>query len=604
MQSNDQVGVDNGSTQHAAPPGRWWREAEFWLALLLALAIYGTRLTDLTIRGEEPRWACVAQEMIDSGDYVVPRLQGKPFPDRPPLNSWAMIAASKVTGELNLAAIRLPSVLATLLTVVLIYLYGRSYMSPSGSLVAAAAYATLGLVLQLGRVAESDALLTLFSSAALLIWHYAYDRRQDPRLAWLVGYSLAALAALCKGPQGPVYFVAITGVYLVVRRDWRFLFSRWHLAGAAMFVAIIAAWQVPFAIALDPAAALRVWTEEGNLGSRFEVARWRKLLEHWAVFPLEVFGSLLPWSFLLPVLATRWFWSCTGGARPMAVFAIAALAIALPTCWIPVESRPRYLMSLYPCVALLVGLIVERSCAAEQIGWWRRSWDNYVVTGIFVVLAAPMTLAAISVFARRHLHGLEQAISGAMLAGIAIAGLTAAALAHWSRWRSQRWRASVGMLSLAGFMGLSYTSVVVNLQKHTSNNPSDAIASIRAALPTGERLVSFGRVHHLFAHYYQDPIALVELADNTAPADSSATYFCVSVDPGFETPVIPFEWELLAEVSCERARSDNPQAKVIVGRRISAVRADPCVLRSSMPPSDRLRSRLPTSDATDLLRGA
>jgi 4-amino-4-deoxy-L-arabinose transferase-like glycosyltransferase len=575
MQSMDQHGMDNESPPRAAPPGRWWREAEFWLAILLAIAIYGTRLTELTIRGEEPRWACVAQEMINSGDYVVPRLQGKPFPDRPPLNSWAMVAASTLSGELNLTAVRLPSVLATLLTVTLIYLYGRSYMSPGGALVAAAAYATLGQVLQLGRVAESDALLTLFLSGALLTWHYAYDRRRDARLAWLVGYSLAALAALCKGPQGPVYFVAITAAYLVVRQDWRFLFSRWHLAGVATFVAIVAVWQVPFAIALDPAAALRVWTEEGYLGSRFQVADWSQAFEHWAVFPLEVFGSLLPWSFLLPVLTTRWFWNCTGGARPMAVFAITALAVALPTCWLPVESRPRYLMSLYPCVALLVGLIVERSCAAEQVGWWRRSWDNYVVTGIFIVLAAPVALAAVVYFGRGRLQDVEHAVSGTLLVGIAIAALLAAALAHWSRSLTPRWRASMGMLSLAGFLGLSYITVVVNLQSHTSNDPSDAIASIRASLPAGQRLVSFGRVHHLFAHYYQEPIALVELSENTAPANCAATYFCVSVDPGFETPTIPFEWELLAEVSCERARSDNPRAKVLVGRRVSALARRP-----------------------------
>ncbi len=569
MQPNHGDELDSQPVQCEPQPCRWWLEPEFWLAMLLALAVYGTRLTDLTIRGEEPRWACVAQEMIESGDYVVPRLQGKPFPDRPPLNSWAMIAASKLTGELNLAAVRLPSVLATLLTVAIIYVYGRSYMSPGGALAAAAAYATMGQVLQLGRVAESDALLTLFLSAALLIWHYAYDRRRDARLAWLVGYSFAALAALCKGPQGPVYFVAIATAYLALKRDWRFLFCRWHLAGVVMFLVVVAAWQIPFAMALEPAAALSVWTEEGHLGSRFQVANWWQALEHWAVFPLEVFGSLLPWSFLLPVLSTRWFWNCTGGARPMAVFALTALAVALPTCWLPVESRPRYLMSLYPCVALLVGLIVERSCAAEQIGWWRRSWDNYVVTGIFVVLAAPVALVGVVFFGRSRLPGLEQAVSGTMLVTIAVAAMAAAALARWSRSLSLRWRSSLGMLALAGFMGLSYVSVAISLQQHTSNDPSAAIASIRTSLPAGERLVSFGRVHHLFAHYYQQPIALVELADNTAPADAEATYFCVSVDPGFETPTIPFEWELLAEVSCERtigqSTGQSPRGSACLG---------------------------------------
>ncbi len=575
MQSNHSAASGAAPQPGASFAARPWRELEFWLVVMLAVGIYGTRLTDLTIRGEEPRWACVAQEMIATGDYIVPRLQGAPFPDRPPLNSWAMIAASRLTGQLNLAAVRLPGVLATVLTVALIYVYGRYYLSRGGALAAAAAFATLGQVLQLGRVAESDALLTLFLTAALLGWHAAYDRRHDPRLAWLAGYSLAALAALCKGPQGPIYFVAITATYLALVRDWRFLLCRWKLAGLAAFAAIVALWQVPFALAVGPEDAWRVWTEEGNLGSRFHVESWSHALAHWGEFPLEVFGALLPWSFLLPVAATRWFWQSTGTARPMAVFVVTAFAVAFPTCWLPLESRPRYLMALFPCVALLVGLIVQRSSEAEQIGWWRRSWDNYLATGIALVLAAPLAVWGIYWFGPARLRELLQSNSLLLLACYTAAALAAAGLAHWSRSRSLQWRQSLGMLSLAGFMGLSYTGIVVNVQVHTSNDPMAKVASIRAALPPGERLVSFGRVHHLFAYYYQEPIELNELVGNVAPAETDAQYFCFSVDPGFETPAIPFAWQQLAEVSCERAQSDNPRAKVVVGRRITEVARRP-----------------------------
>ena len=98
-----------------------WHEAEWLVLAALVLAVYFSRLTDLTIRGEESRWARVAQEMLDSGDWIVPRQQGDPFPDRPPLNSWAMMLASRLTGQLDLVAIRLPTVIATLLITLLIY---------------------------------------------------------------------------------------------------------------------------------------------------------------------------------------------------------------------------------------------------------------------------------------------------------------------------------------------------------------------------------------------------------------------------------------------------------------------------------------------------
>ncbi|MGD9723743.1 MAG: ArnT family glycosyltransferase [Pirellulales bacterium] len=555
-------------------PVRPWREWEFWLVVLFVLGVYFTRLTDLTIRGEESRWARVAHEMLASGDWIVPRQQGQPFPDRPPLNSWAMMAASRVTGALDLTAIRLPSALATLLTALIVYCFGRSYLTAAGSFAAASAFATTGQVLHLGRVAESDSLLTLFLTAACCGWHYAYYWRRDPRLAWLCGFALAALAALAKGPQGPVYFVAATGVYLALRRDGAFWFNRWHAAGLALFAALIGLWQVPFALAVEPALAWRVWAEEGNLAGRFAVTDLSRAIAHWATFPCEVFASMLPWSCMVPALASPWMRRNVGHARPMWQFGLTLAAVAVPTCWLPLESRARYLMVLCPWLALCVGLLIERSWQARQVGWFPRSWDNFVLTGATLILAAPVALASLSVWGANHRDGFDAALpvlSATFLVGYVVAAVAAAALALHARRRRGAWRIGGGMLALAGFLGLTYNVVVVEFQRCTSNDAAPHVASIRSLIPPGERLVSYGHVHHLFAYYYEQPIAFAPLADHGAPADDSSTYFCYSVDPGFDTPVIPFAWEPVAEISCDRARTDNPRAKVIVGRRISQV---------------------------------
>jgi 4-amino-4-deoxy-L-arabinose transferase-like glycosyltransferase len=561
-------GGESAVPTHAPLERPAWREAELLLLLLLVAGVFFPRLTDLTIRGEEPRWARVAQEMLDTGDWIVPRQQGQPFADRPPLNSWAMMAASRVTGGLNLAAIRLPSVLATLLTTLAVYLYGRNFLSRAAAFAAGAMYATMGLVLHLGRVAESDSLLTALVVGSLLAWHYGHGRR-DPRLAWLGGFALAALAALAKGPQGPLYFVAITATFLGLRRDWRFLFCRWYLAGVAVFVLVVGSWYVPFWLALDARLALRVWTEEGNLGSRFEWTSLARAMKHWAEFPLEVFGSMLPWSFMLPVLFTRWFRGAIGPARPYVAFLSTACVVVLPTCWLPLESRPRHLMSLYPCVALLIGLVVERSALAPQIGWWRRSWDNFLLTGTALILGAPLVLGALPLLAG-DLPARGRFVSSTFIAVYSASAITAAMAVRWSRRRPPAARVQVGVLALAGFFGLSYSGIVISAQASTSNDPRAQVAALRQGIPPGERLVSFGLVHHLFAYYYAQPIEYVSLDGHRAPHLSTATYFCFAVDPGFPSPTIPFAWQQVAEVSCDRARSDHPRARVIVGKRLTA----------------------------------
>ena len=93
---------------------------------------------------------------------------------------------------------------------------------------------------------ESEAVFTLLVAASLLLWHLAYTKRWPPLATWSLGFGFAALAALVKGPQAPIYFVAITTVYLLLRRDWRYLVSWQTAVGLVVSVAIVAAWQIPF----------------------------------------------------------------------------------------------------------------------------------------------------------------------------------------------------------------------------------------------------------------------------------------------------------------------------------------------------------------------
>src|SRR5690242_9813316 len=99
-----------------ASAASWWREWEFWAVLLVAGLIYGTRLGDGLPSGEEPRKGQIAREMITSGDWIVPRQQGLPFLSRPPVQNWAIAAVALARGNVDAVAIRLPSVIALLLT--------------------------------------------------------------------------------------------------------------------------------------------------------------------------------------------------------------------------------------------------------------------------------------------------------------------------------------------------------------------------------------------------------------------------------------------------------------------------------------------------------
>ena len=183
-------------------------------------------------------------------------------------------------------------------------------------------------VLALGRFGESEAVFTLFTAGALLVWHAGYLRGWSTAVTWSLGYSLAALGALAKGPQAPVYFASACGAYLLFKRDWRWLFAPGHLLGLACFGTIVAVWMLPFA-STHWESVDDIWT--GLARERFTTSG---LAKHLVTFPFETLACLLPWSPLLLVLARPSARKSLLANHPQAIFLIVALAVTYPSVWL------------------------------------------------------------------------------------------------------------------------------------------------------------------------------------------------------------------------------------------------------------------------------
>ena len=538
-----------------------------WLAAillgLLATALHGARLGTLTIRGEESRRARVAYEMLETGDFVVPRQQGEIYLSRPPLGSWLIALSAAATGGFDAVSVRLPSLVATVAITLGIFAYARQFVSVVGAFAGGLAFASMIQVLELGRMAESEAVFTALLAGALLAWHGSYAAGARPALVWSAGYTLAALAGLAKGPQGPVYFVAVTVAFLVVRRDWGFLFSPGHLLGGLLFVLVIGAWQVPFTSAVGWDATLAIWGQ--NAAVRYANPGAWAFAEHLLLFPIEVWAAMLPWSVLLVAFASPNFRRELGSARTPASFVLVAVAVTFPTCWFAIEARTRYFMPLYPCLSVLAGIVVDRvrlALPAERISHF---WLHYVrVLGLFaigmggvVAIATWFGLGGQSVLTQPPLFaGLY------LLLSVAI-GVTLVRSSPWSAGA----RAAAAMCLVAGFIGLSTVGLRLNELVRKSVPTARQVAEVKGQIPPKVKLVSLGRVHHLFAFHYSDTIRPVGWPP--AAEDADFEYFCFDQHAAYP-PVLPFAWQRLADVRCDRRINSPPQMMVIVGRRLRA----------------------------------
>ncbi|HEV3341595.1 MAG TPA: glycosyltransferase family 39 protein, partial [Pirellulales bacterium] len=459
-------------------------EPQALVLVVVVAGIYFSRLGDLTLRGEETRRARVAMEMLETGDWVVPREQGRLFPDRPPLGNWLIALSMLITGSTGTVAVRLPTALATLATALVVYGYSRDFLSRNGALAAGLAYATMGQILTLGMLAETEATLTVFVGASLLLWHLAYRRGVAAWKTWCLGYVLAALAALAKGPQGPIYFTATAALYLAVKRDWRFLLSWSHLLGLAVGVSVVAAWQIPFSLAVDWPSVLQTWGHTSV--ARFDYSSLGPVLKHLVTFPCEIFGCLLPWSIWLVAFLNRDFRRTLGAAGDPALFLCIAIAVAFPSCWLAPQARGRYFMPLYPCFAPLVGIVIERAWSSATGGLatlWRRYLSCAAVGG--AATAAAVVLA--STLPSFAIPALRQSISFAV--GYALIVLVAAMALWRARCSHSSYQAVVGIVALAVFLGITFNGPILNDAIRRSEDIAGQVEAVKKRLPPDVRLV-------------------------------------------------------------------------------------------------------------------
>lgn len=548
---------------------RWWREWEFWLLAAITTTIYFSRVADLPLRGEEPRRAMVAQEILDRGDWIVPRQQGTLFLSRPPVGSWPIAWLAQATGDLSVWSIRLPTVLATLLTALLVYVYARHSLSRLGALSSGLAYATFAQVLQLGRVAETEATFTLFVSGALLVWHMGYNQGWPALRTWCFAYLLLGIGTLVKSLQAPLYFGATVGLYLLLQRDWRYLISKAHLIGLIVFATLVSAWQWPFYRELGWDAVQKVWASD--VGLRFEENSPLTVGGHMATYPLQVLGCLMPWSVLLAAYLRPQFRRTIGSALSMASFLAIAWLVALPTCWFVPNARPRYIMPLYPLAAPLIGLVVQRVFAADAMAWIRRGWAWFIGGSIAAIAGATVAVAAATWSGSLSLPEIAQSPSFATLYVAAAVAAVALLVRQWNCWTSRAATASV--VIIASFMGLSVSGMAINSLVALDPGTEKQIAHLKQRLPRDRKLVSFGLVDTLFSYYWREPIKLLSLrrpkTASDLPKDANFDYFCMSCNAA-NPPRLPFPWRTEAVISCERVANVEPARVVIVGKRLNA----------------------------------
>jgi 4-amino-4-deoxy-L-arabinose transferase-like glycosyltransferase len=317
---------------------------------------------------DEGRYGSASATMAEGGSWLVPMFRGKPHLTKPPLTYWLEASGVMAFGRTTIA-IRLPGLLATSAALLVLLAFARRALGTRPAVIAVALASVMPIVLIVGRLATTDALLSLGWIALLALgWSIASEdddlRAKRVRLVvcfWLV----QALAFLIKGPPalGPLIII---GAWLLLANRPRAIarFAPWF--GLPLALVPIGAWLAY--IAWRYPEVTQLWWDE-----TFGRASGEKHLRSepfWFYVPVFLAG-LYPATTMMALpgvnLSLRHAWSVLRGGD---VRALCVLALILPFIGFSISSgkMATYLLPLAAPMALLAAITIER--------WLRGTFDR------------------------------------------------------------------------------------------------------------------------------------------------------------------------------------------------------------------------------------
>jgi 4-amino-4-deoxy-L-arabinose transferase-like glycosyltransferase len=302
-------------------------------------------LTSIT----EGEYSGVAKEMVNRSEFISPYFNKAFWADKPPLHIW-LLSISGYLGGWSEFSLRLPGVLMTILTGLLIFFIGKRFFSVKIGLIGTLIFYTLIETLVAGQVIFVDMTLTFFITLAFYQFVRFFEtNNKNKKLQFIILFFIAmAGAVMTKGLIGIIIPAGGAFIYLIWSSQMRIFkdYARELLIGLGAFLALAAPWYIIEIIRHD-----MVFIERFFL--YFNIDRFIKGVDNinpWYYYLIIIPLTLFPWSsFLLPFIK--------GFSRiKNKHFTRAVAGISLFTLVFFTLSRTKlhtYLLPLYPLWSLV-----------------------------------------------------------------------------------------------------------------------------------------------------------------------------------------------------------------------------------------------------------
>ncbi|NOZ22555.1 MAG: glycosyltransferase family 39 protein [Planctomycetes bacterium] len=298
---------------------------------------------------DEPRFAQIAREMVRSGDWIVPRMNGQNVALLPPMTYWLVALPSALHGDVTEFTARLPMAVMGLIGVLATFTLGRRMYGTPVGVFSAVILATSFKYLWQARWLQADMPLTAFTTLAILFFYCGFHAERRKWVFYHLFCAAMGLAVLSKGPLGVVLPGLVILPYLTFTRNWGRVREMHIPTGILLFLAIVLPWYLAVGFS-GGRAFLREVVIRHNFGMFFHT--WSHKKPVWFYLP-HVFWLTMPWAlFLFPALVHI---IRQKENREQKIFLVSWMIAQFVFFTASDAKQEKYLLPLLPAVALITG---------------------------------------------------------------------------------------------------------------------------------------------------------------------------------------------------------------------------------------------------------
>ncbi len=345
--------------------------------IILAVLVFFTILFGIggvpLLDPDEPVYAETAREMLQTGDFLSPRIFGDYWYDKPPMYYWLVAISQAIFGDNEFAA-RFPASLMACGTAFMTYVATTKLLNEKAGFWSAVVLTTCVQFFYMGKAAVTDTTLLFFMTGALFAFmHEKY---------WLM-YIAMALATVTKGPIGIVFPGAIIFLYLVFNGNLDRIFRMHVIRGLLLYFLIASPWYYAM-YTVHGMEFINTFLGFHNI-TRFTTPEHANRVTFWYYFPVVILG-MFPWTGLLGLAVLSSIRdSRIDEMRKLLFFHVwwAFVFVFFTICQTKLVS---YILPMFPALAVIIGWYIARLIAKMRYRTTFYSW--IACSGILFVLLA------------------------------------------------------------------------------------------------------------------------------------------------------------------------------------------------------------------------